>query len=247
MSEKGKTASERQQRYCPSCGTTVSPGDRFCRGCAAPLTADAKARGQRLRLTGPQALGLAVVALSSVFAFLLFTRERGRHTPVQPIPIADVGAGGEATQPLTQRGAADQLFNRAMSAYETGDSAASRQFVPMAIAAYQALDSLDLDARYHVALLSLAANRPQDALAQTDMMLAEDPNHLLALSAAARAHDALARPDLAAEHYQRFLNAYTPEVAASRPEYLDHRRALPTRLEEARRYLGERGLGPRGS
>ncbi|KPK81945.1 MAG: hypothetical protein AMS25_04380 [Gemmatimonas sp. SM23_52] len=247
MSEKGKAASERHQRFCPDCGTAVGPDDRFCRGCAAPLTADAKARARHLPLTGLQAFGLAVVALTIVFTFLLFTRDRGRQTSVQPIPISDVGAGTEATQPLTQRGVADQLFNRAMSAYETGDSAASRQFVPMAIAAYQALDSLDLDARYHVPLLSLAADRPQDALAQTDTMLAEDPNHLLALSAAARAHDALGRPDLAAEHYQRFLNTYTPELAASRPEYLDHRRALPARFQEARRYLQERGLGPSGS
>jgi tetratricopeptide (TPR) repeat protein len=243
MSKKDKTSSQSPQRYCPGCGAAVAASDRFCRECGAPLAADAKPRA-RLRLTGLQAFGLAVIALAIVYALLLLTGDRGRQPPVQPIPITDVGAGRAPSQPLTERGAADQLFNRAMTAYETGDSAAARQFVPMAITAYQALDSLELDARYHLALLSLAANRPRDALAQTDTMLAEDPNHLLALSAAARAHDALGRPDQAAEYYRRFVEAYTPEVAAARPEYLDHRRALPARLEEARRYLQERGLGP---
>lgn len=245
MNRKDKTSSQSHQRYCPGCGAAVAPSDRFCRECGAPLSADAKPRA-RLRLTGLQALGLAVVALAIVYALLLLTRDRGRQPPIQSIPITDVGAGGAPSQPLTERDAADQLFNRAMTAYETGDSAATRQLVPLAIAAYQALASLDFDARYHVALLSLAANRPQDALAQTDTMLAEDPNHLLALSAAARAHDVLGHPDLAVEHYRRFVEAYTPEVAASRPEYLDHRRALPARLEDARRYLQERGLGPGG-
>lgn len=246
MSEIKHTAG-RGGRRCPRCGAITADDDRFCRACGAPLTAYTgnPARGGP---GGLRALGIAVIALALLFAFFYYGSDGFREsTPAaQPMPIGNVGPGGETavSQPLTARESADLLYNRAMAAHETGDSTEAREFIPMALAAYRQLESLDLDARYHVALLSLAANLPQDALAQADTMLAEVPDHLLALSAAGHAHDELGNEEAAVEHLRRFLEVYTAEAVAARPEYLDHARALPSRREAARRYLEERGLQP---
>ncbi len=249
MAKKRDTEPTGERNRCASCAARVDPDDRFCRNCGAPLVGEREKNGRPRGLTGLRALGLGTVALAAVFAFLYYGRGGLEETapPRQPISIGEVGLGGAAAPAtLTSREAADQLFNQAMSAHETGDSATARQFIPMAIAAYRSLAGLDLDARYHLALLGLAANRPLEALAQTDTILAEVPDHLLALSAAATAQHRLGRPDLAAALYRRFLEAYTPDVAASRPEYLDHGRALPSRREDAERYLREHGA-PQGS
>ncbi|NIN72651.1 MAG: hypothetical protein GTO46_12160 [Gemmatimonadetes bacterium] len=232
-------------RFCHACGAPRDPGDRFCRKCGTPFGADAEPNGKARGLTGLRAFGLAVIALAIVYAFLVFGRgDTGNQQQAQSIPIGAVGdpAGAAPTQPLTPRASADQLFNQAMSAYETADMANAQRFIPMAITAYQQLSTLDLDARYHLALLELAAGRPQGALAQADTMLAQLPEHLLALSISARAHEALGDADQAAQFWQRFLDAYTPDVAASRPEYMDHARALPERRNRAEEYLRERGL-----
>lgn len=250
MSNKTSKKPGGEQLRCPSCGAPSDASDRFCRKCGTVLSGDEKANGGMRRLTGLRAFGLIIVALAIFYAVLVYTRggSQSQQPPAQPISIGEVGAGSRgAAQPVTRRGAADQLFNQAMTAHETGDSAAATQLVPMALAAYRGLETLDPDARYHMALLSLAANRPEDALAQADTMLAEVPDHLLALSVSARAYLALGQEDMAADYFRRFLGAYTPEVAASRPEYLDHSRALPARRETARRYLQERGLLPEGS
>jgi tetratricopeptide (TPR) repeat protein len=231
-------------RYCQACGATRDAGDRFCRKCGTPFAADAKPNGKQRGLTGLRAFGLAVVALAVVYAFLLYgRRDTGGQQQAQSIPISAVGspAGTPSTQPLTPRAAADQLFNQAMSAYETGDLTNAQRFVPMAITAYRQLSSLDLDARYHLALLGLAGGRPQDALAQADTMLAEVPEHLLALSVSARVYETMGDEDGAARFWQRYLDAYTPDVAASRPEYMDHARALPERRSMAEEFLRERG------
>lgn len=234
----------RDKRRCPRCGAVTAQDDRFCRVCGTSLSVDAGPT-PRSRTGGLRALGIAVIALALLFAFFYYGSDgfRERTPPAEPIPVGNVGAGGaaETAQPLTARQSADLLYNRAMTAYETGDSAEAREFIPMALAAYRELESIDLDARYHIALLSLAANLPQDALAQADTMLAEVPDHLLALSAAGHAHDELGNEAAAVEHFRRFLEVYTAEAVAARPEYLDHARALPSRRDAARRYLEERG------
>jgi tetratricopeptide (TPR) repeat protein len=144
---------------------------------------------------------------------------------------------------MTPREAADAIFNQAMTAYESGDSATAVRFIPMALTAYRGLSDLDLDARYHMALLSLAADLPEEVIAQADTMMAEVPEHLLALSAAARAYERLGEAARAAEFYRRYLDAYTPAAAASRPEYMDHRSLLPALQDRARLYLENQGGG----
>jgi hypothetical protein len=253
MSQDSKTKPAARSRHCPACGAKHDPADRFCRECGAQLQAAGKPNGGALGLRGLRAFGVAIVALAIVYAVLLYSgRETRTPEPSQRIDFTSVGqpAPGATGQPpvgsspaLTGREAADQLFNQAMYAYETGDNATATQFIPMALDAYRDLGSLDLDGRYHIALLELAAGRPQLALAQADTMLAAVPEHLLALSVSGRSYESLGQDQRAIDFYQRFLRAYTPDNAVSRTEYMDHAGALPLRRDHAQRFLQERGIG----
>lgn len=253
MSSKRPEKGTKGKIHCTSCGAAVAKDDRFCRQCGAALSPDAKANGKPSGLRGLRAFGLAVIALALVYAFIHYGSGalQEEPVPVQPISISDIGSGEPSAAPVpaevSPRGRADLLFDQAMTAYESGDSVTASQLIPTAIAAHRTLPEPDLDARYHIALLSLAGGRPEAALAQADTILAEVPDHLLALSVAGRAHATLGDVDRAAEYFRRFLSAYTPERAASRSEYMDHGRALPARRDAARAYLREHGLLDEGS
>ncbi len=237
-----KTASE--PRNCPSCGRAFDASDRFCRQCGAPLKANVKTNGGLRGLVGLRGFGIAIVALAVFYAILQYGSGSGSSdAPAQRISISEIGGASPAVAP-DPRATADQLFNEALAAYESGASERARQFIPMALAAYAELGELDLDARYHVALLDLAAGEPEAALAQADTMLAQIPEHLLGLLVAARAHEQLGQPRQAADYYQRFLDAHTPDVAASRQEYLDHGRVLGARRQTAIEYLRAQGRSP---
>ncbi|HSG82464.1 MAG TPA: zinc-ribbon domain-containing protein [Gemmatimonadota bacterium] len=251
MSNQSKTRPPAKSRHCTNCGAKHDPADRFCRECGAPLRAAGKPNGHAQGLKGLRAFGLAIIALAAIYAVLLYSgRAKNAPEPSQRIDFTSVGqpVPGATSQPLgssptlTGREAADQLFNQAMYAYETGDSATANQFIPMALSAYRNLASLDMDGRYHIALLELAAGRPLLAIAQADTMLAAAPEHLLALTVTGRSYESLGQEERAIEFYQRFLASYTPDVAVSRTEYMDHAGALPLRRDHAQRYLQERGI-----
>ncbi|MGD8867808.1 MAG: hypothetical protein PVI01_09260 [Gemmatimonadales bacterium] len=192
-------------------------------------------------MVGLRGLGIAIVALGVLYAVIHYSGgSTGRSVPTQRISISEIGSETPATT-TDPRAIADQLFNEALAAHETGDSVRAQQFVPMALSAYADLGDLDLDARYHVALLNLAADRAGAAVAQSDTMLARVPDHLLALLVGARAYDKLGQPDRAADYYERFLQAHTPDTATSRQEYLDHARVLATGRQTALDYLRAHG------
>jgi tetratricopeptide (TPR) repeat protein len=232
---------------CPSCGAPSQADDRFCSKCGTALSPDAKANGGLRGLIGLRALGLAIIVLAVSYAALNYGKggdSSSNSVPTQRIGFGDIGSGtapAAATESMTPRQAADALFDRAMYAHETGDAATALQFVPMAIQAYEGLPILDPDARYHLALLQLAGNQPEAALEETEILLTDVPNHLLGLSATARAYEQMGREDMAVEYYQRFLDNHTPDVATSRQEYIAHANALAARLTAARAYLAEHG------
>lgn len=180
--------------------------------------------------------GLVLLALALVVAFLRYGPRPAEEPPAEPIPVGAAGTGARGG-PLSPREAADELFNRAMSAVETGDSVGAARFVPMALTAYRGLESLDLDARYHLAVLYLASGRPEAANAQADTILQVEPDHLLGLHAAASAYGRLGRTERAAELYRRYLEVYSPDLAESRPEYRMHEAVVSNALEEARRVV----------
>jgi hypothetical protein len=127
----------------------------------------------------------------------------------------------------------DRLFNRVMQAAEGGDSAEVERFTPMALGAYQQLETRDVDARYHAAVLRMQIGDFSQALALADTILKESPGHLFGYviqGTTARFQNdsaAWARAD------RDFLVHYQPETAAKRVEYLEHKPVLDEFRREA--------------
>jgi hypothetical protein len=181
--------------------------------------------------------------IAAIGASLLFTGfiawQAHRFNTAPPPAMANAGnappgpgrvsAGGAAAVDLasmTPRERFDRLFARVMTAAEQGDTAQALRFAPMARMAFAQLDTVDQDARFHLALVQGQTGDWAAATATADTMLAAVPEHLLGLllleSAAVRRGDAAA----AAAARRRFLAAWNGEMAAGRQEYADHRDAL---------------------
>jgi len=209
-----------QPRPCRRCGADALPGAGFCVECGAPLGGNPRGGSDRRWLWAGWGLALIAVAAAGYLAL------RPPPPRLRLTPVDTAGAAGVDLRALTPRQAADRLFDRVARAAEAGDTAQLRFFLPMARAAYARLPVLDADARYHVAVLALLAGDPSAAAAQADTILADQPNHLLGLLAAADA--ARARGDAAAfaRYRDRFARAYPAEIRRDRPEYRDHRPLL---------------------
>src|SRR5690606_25029087 len=119
----------------------------------------------------------------------------------------------------------DRLYRRVMQAARTGDSAGA-QLAPMALGAYEMLDTVTADQRYHAALIKLHLGDAAGARAFGDSILAHDSTHLLGYVARGMAfrweRDTVRlQPVYAA--YRRLAES---ELARGRPEYAEHRMIL---------------------
>ena len=116
----------------------------------------------------------------------------------------------------------DRLFNRIMQAAERGESAQVEQFTPMALGAYAQLETRDIDARYHAAVIHLQAGNIPQARALADTILAVTPGHLF--GHVIRGTAARLQNDRAAQARaeREFLANYQSEMTAKRVEYLEH-------------------------
>jgi hypothetical protein len=130
---------------------------------------------------------------------------------------------------------ADQLFNRAMTAHETGQAQQAAALLPEAIMAYQRLEPLDADGLFHLAVLQLAVGNEVGARATSDRILATAPNHLLGLVAAAQASEQSA-PNEAKGFWQRYLDAYDEQQGRA-PEYAHHERMFPMLNKRASEFI----------
>jgi hypothetical protein len=188
--------------------------------------------------------GGVVVALVGALALAL---SKGSAAPAAATvnaaeaPLAAGGDGGGAPPDISNmspRQRFDALFNRIMRAAESGDANTVTTFAPMAIQAYGLLDTVDADARYHLALIELHTGDVDGARAQGDSILKAQPGHLFGyvvkgtIARFQKDDKALART------YADFLAHYDAEQAAKRPEYSEHPRALEEFLKAAR---GARG------
>jgi hypothetical protein len=155
------------------------------------------------------------------------------RTPAQQLPGEERQGRAPDISAMTPRERFDRLFNRIMQAAERGDSLEVRRFTPMALGAYQQLDSIDLDARYHSAVLHLGVGDLAPAYALADTILGESPHHLFGYlirgTAAGFQGDAAAR----ARAERDFLTNYRSEMAANRVEYLEHKPVLDEFKAEA--------------
>ena len=180
----------------------------------------------------PWIIAAALVAV--LVAAIVARVQRGAPAPTVP-DMANPGAGAAAGPPagaapdisqMSPRERFDRLFNRVMAAAERADTTEVLRFAPMALAAYEQLDTRDADARYHAAVLMLETGQIDEASALADTILASAPGHLFGLLV--RASVAERRGNAAALRRAReeFARRYDAEIASAKPEYGEHRAAL---------------------
>ena len=229
-------------RVCSACQARLSPQARFCHRCghAAPVSPPPPSptrREGRERTAWLVAGGLCVLLVGAIVLKVV----SGLSAAAVP-DMANTGAGGAGPagqapdiSRMTPRERFDRLFNRIMQAAEQRDTVQVERFLPMALGAYSQLDSPDVDARYHAAVLHLQGGDAPSALALADTILAAVPTHLFGYivrgEAAALAHDAAG----GAKARRDFLAHYEAEMKANRGEYLEHQLAIEEFRKEAAR------------
>jgi hypothetical protein len=213
---------------CPNCGSPVH--GRFCPACGREVSKPAVPRGGWFYVGGALVLAL-------VFALGVLVGRGGRPEP-EPTGVA---AGAPVQAPdisnMTPRERFDRLYDRVMQASTSGDAATLQRFSPMAISAFAMLDSVDIDARYDVAVIKLHAGDVPGATAQADTIIAQAPTHLFGWML--RATVARFGGDSAGAERANatFLRHYRAEFAKALPEYAEHRSSLEAfkrQVEQAR-------------
>jgi len=135
---------------------------------------------------------------------------------------------------LTPEQRAERLYDRIMMEHEAGRQDAVQSFLPMARAAYQMLDSLNLDQRYDLGRLGEVGGDTALARAQADTILQKRPTHLLGLILAARIAR-LEKDETKARALDARLVAAAPaERSAPLPEYVHHKNDIDTALAAVR-------------
>lgn len=215
---------------CPGCGAEVRADSRFCGQCgtlarggsagAAPGVPAARRPLAAMAVGGAALLGIVLVTL---------VRKEGGQAP------ASVGAAmAAAPEPgappdissMSPRERFDRLYNRIMTAAESGDEATVTRFTPMALMAYAQLPDLDADARYHAALLKVHTGDAAGALALSDTILAKNPGHLFGYVVRGTVARWQKGEKALSAAYAGFLDHYDAEMKAGRSEYGEHTRAL---------------------
>ncbi len=210
---------------CTSCKTVLQAGAKFCHDCGAPVGGQAPAtqrnwKGISLVLVAAVAVSFGLVLVVGKFV----SEKTAVRTPQQaaaPRPSASTAPSVDLST-MTARQAADRLFNRVMAADERGDSKEAMRFAPMTLQAYELVERLDLDGRFHVGLINVLYGDIEAARAQIDALQKQVPDHLLALVLSAGVAEKLGDETLAAASRARFLAAYEAEIKSGRPEYEAH-------------------------
>jgi len=203
---------------CPSCGTEAPAGAAFCARCGTALGSGAPSPAPTRPGLGAR-LGV-VAAAAVVIAALGILLLRGRSEAPAP-PTQQAGAVPPDISRMTPNERFDRLYRRVMQAARTGDTTATG-LAPMALGAYEMLDSVTADQRYHAALIKLHLGDAAGARALGDSILARDTSHLLGYVARGMAyrweHDTVRLKPV----YDAFRRHAAAELARGRPEYTEH-------------------------
>ncbi len=250
-------------QFCNQCGAKLAAGAKFCSECGAGVGAGVGAGATAASATTPPAQPAGAgpprkaaaaevvggqnlpwwIAGAAMFAMIFMiglsmVRPGG---PAAPVAGSGTTTAAPGTPPdisnMTPVEAADRLFNRVMASVEQGDEAAARQFLPMAVAAHQRAEPLDLDRRFHLSWLNRLAGNFEAALADAVDILDESPDHLLGLVSAAEASIELGEMDAAAGYYEHLLEVYDAEFAKPLEEYDIHRNIVISLKADAERFL----------
>ena len=210
---------------CPGCGSTLSPGSRFCSSCGKAAAATAPSRSERAPwiIAGVSLAGLLAAAL------VMVARQSPDVAPAPGIATASASQDGEPAPDIsnmTPRERFNRLYNRVMRAAQGGDEATVSRFTPMALAAYAQLDTVDSDARYHAALLKVHTGNVGESRALADTILAVDPGHLFGYVVRGTVARFQKDEKELSRAYAGFLKRYEPEMKLNRPEYSEHQRSL---------------------
>lgn len=236
-------------RTCSACQAQLSAQARFCHRCghpAPPVTAGGPGRASGSERTAWIVAGILCILL---LAAIILKVRKGVGAPAAP-DMANAGAAAGASGPapdisqMTPRERFDRLFNRIMQSAEQNDTAQVQRFLPMALGAYGQLDSVDVDARYHAAILHLQGGDPAGALALADTILASAPTHLFGYVVRGEAARLQGDSAALARAERDFLTHYQAEMNAKRVEYQEHSSAIDEFKREAQR---ETGSGQRGA
>lgn len=212
---------------CRACRATLTPGARFCHRCgiaALPMVAAGKERR-----------AWTAAALVVAFTVVMILVKLGRGQAAAPVVAAmgnagNAGPSGTVRAPdiskLTPRERFDRLFDRVIRAAESQSPDTVAMFSPMALAAYQQLDQIDTDARYHAAMIHLVLGQFPEAKALADTILTGQPKHLLAFVIRGEAAEQLKDQAALTTAYRGFLAAYDAEIKADRQEYSEHKPVL---------------------
>ena len=228
-------------RTCSYCQAELSPQARFCHRCGQPVGSAA---------TGPptHASDRKVWLLAGTVCVLLVGGIAYKVASDAPAPTAPnmanagssagvtaTGAVGPAPDisAMTPRDRFDRLYNRIMQASERGDSSEVKRFTPMALGAYQQLDSVNVDARYHAAVLHLQVGDFSAARALADTILAESPGHLFGYIVRGEVARLQGSPGTRTQAQRDFLAHYQAELGAKRVEYLEHKPVVDEFKREA--------------
>jgi hypothetical protein len=223
-------------RACAHCGAQLSAQARFCHRCGHPAGSGVRPAAASSDRTAWLIAGALCVLLVGGIAYKVT-----RTAPAAVPDMANTGAGtpdgsvGQAPDisTMTPRDRFDRLFNRIMQAAERGDSTEVQRFTPMALGAYQQLDTVDIDARYHAAVVHLGVGDIAPALALADTILRQSPGHLFGYLIRGTAARFQNNPTAQARAERDFLKHYGAEIAAKRMEYLEHKPALDEFKAEA--------------
>lgn len=215
--------------HCPRCGKTVAGA--FCSHCGAPLGGGTAGLWNTPIIVSWIAVSVATVAL--VFSLLAWYEPGSKSVEPELPPFTSTlppsavapGQPPDLTS-MSPREAADRLFNRVMTASESGDTQQALQFAPMALQAYERAGAQDNDARYHVALIHLVEGDTNGARTEINRIRKSAPGHLLAFMLEHQIAVRQGNQANVARANKGFLAAYNAEIAITRGEYQDHRSSI---------------------
>jgi hypothetical protein len=169
--------------------------------------------------------GAAIAGLLAVILIML-----ARKAPAPDVATAETVSPPAESPPdisnMSPRERFNRLYNRVMQAAQSGDEATVTRFTPMALMAYAQLDTIDADARYHAALLTVHTGDVAASRALADTILAQNPGHLFGYIIKGTVARFQKDQKVLSQAYVDFLRHYDAEMKAGRPEYQEHKTSV---------------------